>query len=326
MRAIVITRHGGPDVLRIQELPDPVPADGEVLIRNRAFGLNRAELYMRDGSWGDLAAVPGIECAGLVESDPSGRLAPGTPVVAIMGGLGRTRHGSYAELVSVPAGNVVAVQTPLSWTDLVAIPEVYAAAWSGLYGNLALRPGQTVLIRGATSALGQAAVNIAAEAGATVLATTRSPARVPLLRQIGAAEVLIDDGRLAEAVRARYADGVDAVLDLVGNPVLRDSLACAQPRGRVCQMGFLGGHEPVQDFDLLIDLPSRVQLSFFASFVLGTPHFPLSNIPLTELIAKVQAGVYQAKPARVFAFDEIVEAHRTMESNAIVGKLVVRVP
>ena len=326
MRAIVITRHGGPDVLRIQELPDPIPADGEVLIRNKAFGLNRAELYMRDGSWGDLAPVPGIECAGLVESDPSGWLATGTPVVAIMGGLGRTRNGSYAELVSVPADNVVPVQTALSWTDLVAIPEVYAAAWSGLHSNLALQPFQSLLVRGATSALGQAAVNIAAELGTTVLATTRSPARVPLLHQIGAAEVLIDDGDLAEPIRARYADGVDAVLDLVGNPVLRDSLQCVHPHGRVCQMGFLGGHEPVCDFDLLVDLPSRVQLSFFASFVLGTPHFPLSDIPLTELIAKAEAGVYQAKPARVFAFDEIVDAHRTMESNSVVGKMVVRVP
>src|SRR5579859_7207570 len=177
MRAIVISSHGGPEVLALRQLPDPVPADGDVLIRVKAFGLNRAELYMRDGSWGDLAPVPGIECAGLVETDPSGRLPPGSTVVAIMGGMGRSRNGSYAELVSVPAGNVVPVQTSLSWTDLVAIPEVYAAAWSGLHHNLAVRPGQSLLVRGATSALGQAAVNIAAELGLCVLASTRSPAR-----------------------------------------------------------------------------------------------------------------------------------------------------
>jgi len=114
MKAILITAYGGPDVLSVAELPDPVPAAGEVLIRVRAFGLNHAETYMRSGAWGEVAQVPGIECAGKVEADPSGRLAPGTPVIAILGGMGRTRNGSYAELVTVPAGNVVPVSTSLS--------------------------------------------------------------------------------------------------------------------------------------------------------------------------------------------------------------------
>src|SRR6185437_9124419 len=157
MKAIVITRPGGPEVLATADLPDPVPAAGEVLIRVRAFGLNHADAYMRSGAWGEVAQVPGIECAGTVAADPAGRLAAGTPVVAILGGMGRTRNGSYAELVTVPAANVVPVRTGLAWTDLVALPEVYATAWAGLHQNLGLRPGQTVLVRGATSALGQAA-------------------------------------------------------------------------------------------------------------------------------------------------------------------------
>src|SRR6266702_745726 len=117
MKAIHITVYGGPEVLSVTELPDPVPAAGEVLIRVRAFGLNHAETYMRSGAWGDVAQVPGIECAGTVEADPSGqlatgtRLAPGTPVNAILGGVGRTRNGSYDELVTVPASNVVPVST-----------------------------------------------------------------------------------------------------------------------------------------------------------------------------------------------------------------------
>src|SRR5215471_5842797 len=138
MKAIVITVPGGPEVLAITELPDPAAAAGEVLIRVRAFGLNHAEAYMRAGAWGEVAQVPGIECAGTVEADPSGRLAAGTPVVAILGGMGRTRNGSYAELVTVPASNVVPVRTRLSWTDLVALPEVYATAWAGLRQNLDL--------------------------------------------------------------------------------------------------------------------------------------------------------------------------------------------
>ena len=325
MKAIVITAYGPPQVLAVTDLPDPVPAAGEVLIRVRAFGLNHAEAYMRSGAWGKVAQVPGIECAGTVQADPSGRLAAGTAVVAILGGMGRTRNGSYAEQVTVPASNVVPVRTSLPWTDLVALPEVYATAWAGLHQNLGLRPGQTVLVRGGTSALGQAAVNVAAEEGMTVLATTRNPGRACLLRGIGAAQVLIDDGQLADQVH-RLGTAVDGVFDLVGNSVLRDSLRTVRTRGRVCQLGFLGGLDPVADFNPIADLPISVQLSFYGSaFVLGTDEFPLTDIPLQEMITKAEAGRYQAKPARVFGFDEIVQAHRAMEDGLAAGKMTVAV-
>ena len=257
MKAIVISTYGGPEVLTVTELPDPVPAEGEILIQVLAFGLNHAESYMRSGAWGQVAPVTGIECAGTVQADPSGRLPAGTTVVAMLGGMGRTRNGSYAELVTVPASNVVPVRTSLSWTDLAALPEVYATAWAGLHQNLGLQPGQTVLVRGATSALGQAAVNVAAADGATVIATTRSPGRTALLRGIGAAQVLIDDGQLAAQVR-KLGTEVDAVFDLVGNSVLRDSLRIVRTRGRVCQLGFLGGLAPVAGFDPITDLPTGV--------------------------------------------------------------------
>src|SRR5260370_19195490 len=107
MKAIVITTYGEPEMLAVADLPDPEPVAGEILIRVRAFGLNHAETYMRSGSWGEVAQVPGIECAGTVVADPSGRLTAGTPVIAILGGMARTRNGSYAELVTVPAGTVV---------------------------------------------------------------------------------------------------------------------------------------------------------------------------------------------------------------------------
>ncbi|OKI12607.1 zinc-binding dehydrogenase [Streptomyces sp. CB03911] len=325
MKAIVISAYGGPEMLRVTDLPDPVPAQGEVLIRVKAFGLNHAEAYMRAGAWGDVAAVPGIECAGLVEADPSGRLAPGTRVVAILGGMGRTRNGSYAELVTVPATNVAAVDSRLGWAELAAVPEVYATAWNGLFGNLGLRPGERVLVRGATSSLGQAAVNLAVTHGASVLATTRNPAHAPLLKRLGAEEVLIDDGHLA----AQVGSGglvVDAVFDLVGNNVLRDSLATVRPRGRVCQLGFLGGFEPVRDFDPITDLPSGVQLSFFGSaFVLGSPEFPLADVPLDAIYAQVESGALAAGPVRTFRFGEIVEAHRVLETGEALGKMTVTV-
>ena len=240
-----------------------------------------------------------------------------------MGGLGRTRNGSYAEYTVARAANVAPVETSLSWTDLAAIPESYATAWLTLHDNLALARGQSLLVRGGTAALGQAAINLARDAGASVIGTTRREDRAALLRKIGADEVLIDDGQIAQRVHALVPGGVDAVLDLVGNTVLRDSLQAARPRGRVCQAGFLGGLGPVPDFLPAFELPSGVQFSFFGSFEVGTDAFPLSLIPFQEIVSKVESGVFKAKPSRVFAFDEIGDAHRIMESGQAGGKLVV---
>jgi NADPH:quinone reductase len=323
MKAIVITEHGGPEVLQLQELPDPVTASGEVLIRVRAFGVNHAETHMRKGEWPEATPVSGIEAAGTVAHDPAGVLAEGMSVVTIMGGLGRTRNGSYAEYVCAAATNVAPIHTSLSWTDLAAIPESYATAWSALHGNLSIESAQTLLVRGATSALGQAAVNIAADLGATVIASTRRADRAALLASLGAKEVVIDDGHIADAVRELVPGGVDRVLDLVGNSVLRDSLRAVHTNGRVCQAGFLGGLGPVDQFLPIFDLPSGVQLSFFGSFELGADAFPLSAIPLQQIVAKVEAGDYKARPSRVFGFEEIAEAHRVMERGEALGKLVV---
>jgi NADPH:quinone reductase-like Zn-dependent oxidoreductase len=324
MRAIVLTQHGGPDVFAVRELEDPAPRPGEVLIEVKAFGVNHADGYMRAGVWPFGIDVLGIECAGVVVEDPSGALAPGTTVVALVGGMARTRNGSYAELVTVPATNVVAIETTLGWPELAAIPEVYATAWVALHDNLALQPGETIVVRGATSGLGHAAVNLAVDHGATVIATTRREERRALLEELGADTVLIDTGAIAPEVRRAHGDGADCLLDLVGNRVLRDSLRAVRPKGRVCQIGFLGGLAPVAGFDPLADLPSGVQLSTFASaFVLGDGHFPLASVPLQDIVDKVAAGVLRAAPSRVFAFDEIADAHRLMDAGEAGGKLVV---
>src|SRR5690349_4786071 len=171
MRAITFAEPGGPDVLTITERPIPSPRDGDIVIKVRAFGLNRAETYFRSGKWPTNVNVIGIECVGEVENDASGRLAKGQKVAAIMGGMGRVIDGSYAEYVRTPSSNVLPLTSALSWQDLAAIPESYATAWTCLHRNLRLEPGNTILVRGGTSALGQAAINIAARHGARVLAT-----------------------------------------------------------------------------------------------------------------------------------------------------------
>jgi NADPH:quinone reductase len=324
MRAMVITEPGGPEVLQVQEVTDPVPGEGEVLIRVKAFGVNHAETHMRKGEWPEATPISGIEAVGTVVTDPSGVLAEGTKVLTIMGGLGRNRNGSYAEYTVAPAANVARIETTLDWADLAAIPESYATAWLALAGNLGLAAGQSLLVRGATSALGQAAINIAADLGARVIGTTRREERIELLRSLGAHDVVIDTGEIAQRVRALVPGGVDRVLDLVGNSVLRDSLRAVAVRGRVCQAGFLGGLGPVDSFLPAFELPSGVQFSFFGSFEVGGEAFPLSSIPFQEIVEKVQAGVYRAAPSRVFAFEEIAEAHRLMEASQAGGKLVVR--
>jgi NADPH2:quinone reductase len=323
MRAVVITKFGGPEELRIQQFPTPEPQTGHVLIEVKAFGINHAETHMRKGEWAEAAKVSGIECAGLVKADPGGRFAPGQKVLALMGGMGRTINGSYAEFTRVPSSNVVPVQTELPWEELAALPESYATAWACLHGNLALSPGQTLLVRGATSAFGQAAVNIAVHAGTIVLATTRNPARFARLEALGASRALLESPALAQRIRESYPHGIDAVLDLVGNSTLLDSLAAVRRDGRVCMAGFLGGLAPMLSFHPLAHMPSRVHFSFFGSFVFGTPEFPLPEIPFQSIVDRAAAGVYQAKPARVFPFQEIQEAHRLMESNQANGKIVV---
>jgi NADPH:quinone reductase len=323
MRAIVMKQFGGPEVLQIEERPDPQAKPGHVVVDVKGFGLNHAEIYFRKGTWGDVAEISGIECVGVVRSDPDGRFAPGQKVMALVGGLGRSINGSYAEQVRVPASNVVAVDTDLSWEHLAAIPESYATAWTALVGILALTKHQTVVIRGATSALGQAALNIAANAGAQAIATTRNPARAATLEQLGATEVLLESTALAQRVRDRYPQGIDTVLDIVGNTTVLDSLAMLKRGGHVCLVGFLGGGplavEPV------FQVPSGRHLTVFASaLVTGTPEFPLGEIPFQTIVDRVAAGHYKAKPAKVFAFEDIQGAHRLMESNQAGGKIVVR--
>jgi NADPH:quinone reductase-like Zn-dependent oxidoreductase len=326
MKAIVIEEHGGPEKLVFRDLPDPEPKAGYVLIRVKAFGVNHAETHMRQGHWPEWMPVSGIECAGLVANDPDGRLEKGQRVVAFMGGMGRTINGSYAEYTNVPASNVVPIVTSLPWEELAAIPESYATAWACLYGNLELTAGQTLLIRGATSALGQAALNIAAHADARVIATTRNRDRFATLAALGARRTLLEGPDLLRRVREHHPEGVDAVLDLVGNSAVLDSLGALRRGGRVCEAGWLGGLAPIASFNPMLQMPSGVHFSLFGSFVFGTPQFPLSDIPLQAIVERALAGVYRAKPVKVFRFEEIQAAHRLMESNQANGKIVVVLP
>lgn len=321
MRAIVLNGFGGLDVLTYQDIPEPEPLPGHVVIDVKAFGLNHAEMHMRRGEWAEAAPVSGIECVGLVRACPGGEFPVGAKVAALMGGLGRTTNGSYAQVTRAPVANVALLDADLPWADLAALPETYATAWTCLFRSLQLEPGQLLLVRGGTSSLGQAAIKLAANAGARVLATSRSPARFPLLQALGAERGVAERPDLARHLPE--AGRVDAVLDLVGNTVLLDSLALLRRGGRSCLAGWLGGLAPLPDFNPLRQMASGVYLTFFGSFVFGTPGFPLSDVPLQELARDVARGRLSARPARVFGFGEIREAHRVMEAGEAGGKMVV---
>jgi NADPH2:quinone reductase len=322
MQAIVIDQFGGPEQLVLKDIPTPVPEHGEVVIKVKALGINRAELYMRKGLFGEVTSVSGIECVGQVENDPSGTLRHGQTVATMTGGMGRTRNGSYAEYTCVPLPHVFPLQTDLDWADLAAIPESYATAWSCFFTNLRMQSGQVLFVRGGTSALGQATINIAREEGVTVFTSTRSERKVALLTELGAARVLLENGKLSEAIRASYPDGIDGVLDLIGNSTLLDSLHMARKGGRVCVAGFLGSSEPVA-FDWLANMPFGVDLNAFASLLFGTKDFPHSDIPLQQIVERVANGTYKTRPVKVFPFERLPEAHRLMESNSANGKIVV---
>ena len=321
MRAIVRTGFGGPEQLVIREIPKPEPKAGHAVIAVKAFGINHAEMHMRKGEWAEIADVSGIECVGVVESCPGGEFAVGTSVAALMGGLGRTINGSYAEYTRAPVMNVATIESDLQWEDMAAIPESYATAWTCLFRNLEIALGQTLVIRGATSSFGQAALNMAVNAGVRVIATTRNRDRFQTLVALGASRAEVEGPDLSK--RIAEAKQIDAVLDLVGNSTILDSLALLRRGGRACLAGFLGGLGPVPDFNPLLQMASGVHFSFFGSFVFGTPGFPLSDVPLQAIAGDVAAGRYKAKPARVFRFEDIREAHRVMESNQANGKMVV---
>lgn len=321
MRAIILERFGGLDSLVYTEIPKPRPIAGEVVIEVKAFGINHAEMHMRRGEWAEAAEVSGIECVGIVDACPGGEFAVGAKVAALMGGLGRTVNGSYAEYTRVRAANVALIDSDLPWSQLAALPETYATAWTCLFRNLQLTAGQTVLIRGATSSFGQAAVKMAVAGGARVIATTRSRERIAMLEQLGAVRVELE--RTDLAAHLAESGSLDAVLDLVGNSTILDSLDMLRRGGTACLAGWLGGLAPIKDFNPLLRMPSGVNLNFFGSFVFGTPGFALADVPLQDIAKQVADGSLDATPSRVFTFDQIHEAHRVMETGQAGGKMVV---
>lgn len=325
MKAILFNQKGGADNLTIVEYNKPVPRDGMILIRIKAFGINRAEIYMRRGEFGPTADIIGIECVGEVENDPSGQYGKGQQVAALVGGMGRTINGSYAEYTNVPKSNVIPFESRLPWNELAAIPETYATAWAILKWCLDANEHEHLLIRGGSSTIGMAGIVLANQMGMQVMATTRDQSKVDLLKKLGAATVVVDKGRIDEQVRAVRPGGVDKVMELIGVSGMEDSLACLRPKGFICLAGFLGGLKPLDQFQPIFQIPSGIRLTTLASaLAFGQAGFELSGLPLQKIISDIEEGIIPNILSRTFPAEDITSAHRLVETNMANGKVVVQ--
>jgi NADPH2:quinone reductase len=320
MRAAVLDAPGPPSALAIRELPVPVPSAGQVLIKVRAFGLNRLELYLRLGlSEGvTFPRVPGIEAVGVVAECPGGEFSTGQQVAALMGGMGRVFDGGYADYTCVPAAQVIPFRSDLDWATLGAVPEMLQTSYGSLTTGLEARPGQSILIRGGTSSVGLATAVLARQRGMTVLATTRNPGKAGAVTKAGADHVLIDDGHVARQVREILPGGADAALELVGTPTLPDTLRSVRIHGVVCFTGMLSNQWTVHDFYPLEYLPTGVRLTAYKGDAADLPPRVLQ-----DFLDAVAAGTAAVPIGRVYRFDQIAEAHTDMEQNRASGKLVV---
>jgi NADPH:quinone reductase-like Zn-dependent oxidoreductase len=320
MRAIVLDAPGPPEALSIRELEVPTPKPGWVLIKVSAFGLNRSELHTRLGLAEGVTfpRVLGIEATGVVAECPGNEFPIGSQVAAMMGGMGRVFDGGYAEYTCVPASQVIAFRSDLHWAILGAVPEMLQTSYGSLTVGLDAQAGQSILVRGGTSSVGMATAVLAKRRQMKVLSTTRSRAKTDALTGIGVDEVVIDDGSVAATVRRLAPGGVDTALELIGTPTLPDTLRATRVHGVVCFTGMLSNEWTVKDFYPIEYLPRGVRLTAYGG--------EASDLPaqvLQEFLDAVAAGTAIVPIARVFQFDQIVEAHRLMEAGAAAGKFVV---
>ena len=324
MRAIRIAEPGGPDVLRMGEVPRPEPGPSEIRVRVRAAGVNRAEILQRRGLYpappGWPADVPGLEFAGEVEAvgERVTERAVGDRVMGLVGG------GGYAEYVVVHEREAIRLPEPLSWEEAAAIPEVFVTAHDALFTRGRLSLGEWVLIHAVGSGVGTAALQLARAAGAKTLGTSRTEWKLDRARELGL-ELAIQAGAedFADAVLdATGGRGADLILDLVGGGYLPRNLASLATLGRIVVVGLTAG--AFAEIDLGVVLRKRITM-------VGTS---LRSRPLEEKIAAVQAFARHALPLladgrirpvtdRSFPMEEAAEAHRRMEADQNFGKIVL---
>ncbi len=319
MKAIVLEKCCKAEELHVSEIPVPKVKPGWVLVKVHAAGLNHSEALLRmfeaSNDYINTPIVPGIECVGEIADASDSSFRVGDRVIALMGGMGRSFNGSYQEYALLPTKNVFKVNTKLDWVSLAAIPETYYTAYGSLKECLLLNENDILLVRGATSTVGQAAVQLAKGIGSTVIASARRESSFEKLKAIGADYCIIDDEHISEqdlSVRP------NKVLELVGPKTLRDSLLTVSRPGYVCNTGILGNVFTVSQFDPIKYIPNGVFLTGF-----------FSNYPTQETIDSLFRLIADAnvKPlySKVLTLADIVEAHTLLEKGGAGGKIILKI-
>jgi NADPH2:quinone reductase len=325
MRAVIITRPGGPEVLEIQERPEPEPGVGQIRVRVHASALNRADLMQREGNYpvppGVSAEISGMEYAGEVDAlGPAATLwKVGDRVMGIIAG------GGHAEYLCVHEREAIPVPKALSWEEAAAIPEAFLTAYDALFNRLSLRTGETVLIHAVGSGVGTAALQIARVAGARVVGTARSAEKLERAKKLGL-DFGIDASRgdwVAQVEAAIGAERVHAVLDLVGGSYLEGNLRVLGSLGRIVVVGLTAG--AVAPFNMGVLL--RKRLTIVGTMLRGRPveeKIALARDFSERIVPLFAAGRLKPVIDRVFPFNEVRAAHELMESNKTFGKIVLR--
>jgi NADPH:quinone reductase len=318
MKAVVLEKACTPEELVVREVPTPEVKPGWVLVKIKAFGINRSEIFTRQGDSPSvkLPRIIGIECVAEIDDPSDSPFQKGQRVVSLMGGLGREFDGSYAEYALIPSSQVYPINHDFDWVELAAIPEMYYTAYASLFDVLRLAKGETLLIRGGTSSVGLAALQLAKSIGATVISTTRNKNKLEFLKQSGVDFVLLDDANLSGQLFSLFPKGVNKVLELVGTVTLKQSLKSLSEHGILCMTGILGGEWVMENFEPMMDIPSG---AYFTQF--DSQH--VKETLLNDLFNHIKQQEIKVPIAKVFSLDEISKAHLLMESNRANGKIVV---
>lgn len=314
MKAVTIHHPGGPEQLMFGERPIPQLREGWSLVRIRAFGINRSEIFTRQGLSPSVQfpRILGIECVGEVAHSSTERLQAGQKVVSIMGEMRRAFDGSYAEYALLPNAQIHPVSTSLPWAELAAMPESGYTAFGALQ-NLQIKAADRVLVRGAASSVGVIFAQLARGSlpGIHLTASSRSTSKADRLHHAGFDEVILDHNNLLQTEQH-----FDKILELIGPLTIANSFEHIREHGIVCSVGQLGGKWYLEDFDPIMALKNN---SYLSSFYSGD----VDEKKLGALFQFIEDHHIRIKPERTFGLEQIQDAHRYLESADGFGKVVV---
>ena len=314
MRAILVPHPGGPEALVLGEAPEPSAREGEVVVRVRAAGVNRADVHQAAGKYPPppgASELLGLEIAGEVEET-------GERVMALLPG------GGYAERAVVPRPLLLPIPRGLSYLEAAAIPEVFTTAYLNLFGEAGLAPGERVLVHAAASGVGTAAIQLAKRAGASVVGLTRSPAKCDAIRLLGAELALfVADGHFAERVEAAFGkEPIDVILDSVGGSTLAQDVRLLARKGRLVFISTMGGTRGELDVGSLVGRRLRLVGSTLRSRTLAEK-IDLAAHLTRDVLPGFSDGTLRVVLDSVFPLERASDAHRRMASNENVGKIVL---